>query len=329
MLAPFNVPDFLSNQLCTDLNGYLGSKSALDDNGKLVDLRIWFQCLVKKVLKPEEERVPDGNPYLWYEMTCFTYWYHPHRCRVLCIGTPDTLRERLQAVLNKPRPLNLGDPLAMLDPLLNEIIQLYDESTWRARDAVRAIEENRLKRRPDFMTMHEISRHTSHVVETESVAIEAIESLLQRQEALHQTLPTELGNGYLVQARERLSFQLQMMKSLKWRSLSTQERLNAEVNVAYNMIASQDSVVIKSIAFLTMAFLPATFVSTVFSTTFFSFGEDKWKTSNQFWIYWAVVIPSTLLVLLSWWLWLENWTRISNFSGIACGKRRNLSSRPV
>lgn len=41
-----------------------------------------------------------------------------------------------------------------------------------------------------------------------------------------------------------------------------------------------------------------------FSTTFFTFGDDGWKASNRVWIYWAVTIPSTILVLIIWGLWL-------------------------
>lgn len=36
-----------------------------------------------------------------------------------------------------------------------------------------------------------------------------------------------------------------------------------------------------------------------FSTTFFSFADDgSWKISDMHWVYWAVTVPFTILVIL-------------------------------
>jgi hypothetical protein len=66
--------------------------------------------------------------------------------------------------------------------------------------------------------MHEISRHTSHVVEVEAVTIETMKNLLQRQKTAHDSLSLPSEKSYVEQAQEYLAFQLQTMKSLKWRS---------------------------------------------------------------------------------------------------------------
>lgn len=79
--------------------------------------------------------------------------------------------------------------------------------------------------------MHEVSRHTSHVVEVEAVTIETMENLLHRQKTTYENLRSILDESYQEQAREYLSFQLQVMKSLRWRSLSIQERLDAEITL--------------------------------------------------------------------------------------------------
>jgi len=78
----------------------------------------------------------------------------------------------------------------------------------------------------------------------------------------------------------------------------------------------------KSIALLTMIFFPATFLSVciasliafgaaltqlqaLFSTTFFSFGDNGWwQASPRQWIYWAITIPVTLLVVAAYNTWL-------------------------
>jgi hypothetical protein len=85
---------------------------------------------------------------------------------------------------------------------------------------------------------------------------------------------------------------------------------------AFNTLARSDNVVIKSITVLTIFFLPATFFSVsgriwflrlkcahfnmkaLFSTTFFTFGDDGWEVSDKIWLYWAVTVPTTVIVLL-------------------------------
>ena len=57
-------------------------------------------------------------------------------------------------------------------------------------------------------------------------------------------------------------------------------------------------------AILTTVFLPGTFVSSLFSTTMFDFRNPPYQVSGVFWIYWAVTIPLTLVVVGVWRLWL-------------------------
>ncbi|RDA85371.1 hypothetical protein CP532_6429 [Ophiocordyceps camponoti-leonardi (nom. inval.)] len=265
ILAPFNVPPFLTSQLCTDSNGYFGCKSSFDTNDGLSDFSMWFRCLAKTVLDPKESCEQDGKDYLWHEMGFFTRWCHPRSSKVLCVGTPATFHDRLRQELDKTPRLELRDPFAMLIPLLSHIIELYDESTWRVRNKVRTIEKftchkTRGRQRADFVAMHDVSRHAVHLNEVYTAAIETMENLLRRQK-LTQDAIASLDKTYKEQAQESMSFYLQLMKSLKLRSASNQERLNAEIVLAYHIITSQDSTVMRTIAVLTMTFLPASFIA--------------------------------------------------------------------
>lgn len=78
--------------------------------------------------------------------------------------------------------------------------------------------------------------------------------------------------------------------------------------------SASDSNTMKAITILTMVFLPATFVCSLFSTGFFAFGKDNDSSSGhqhihvagQFWIYFAVTIPLTVVVLgicAAWLVW--------------------------
>ncbi|KEF51584.1 uncharacterized protein A1O9_12501 [Exophiala aquamarina CBS 119918] len=65
--------------------------------------------------------------------------------------------------------------------------------------------------------------------------------------------------------------------------------------------SQSDSNTMKAITVLTMIFLPAIFVCSLFSMGFFNFqtspSELKFQVASQFWIYFAVAIPLTVVVL--------------------------------
>ncbi|KAL8817166.1 MAG: hypothetical protein Q9223_003949 [Gallowayella weberi] len=72
--------------------------------------------------------------------------------------------------------------------------------------------------------------------------------------------------------------------------------------------STRDSSSMKAIAVLTMAFLPSTAVATIFSMgPFWSNDSDSvFSVSRDFWLYWAIALPLTTVVLVVWqtWLWL-------------------------
>ncbi len=77
-----------------------------------------------------------------------------------------------------------------------------------------------------------------------------------------------------------------------------------------------DSSTMKAITILTMIFLPATFVCSLFGMGFFDFGADnntqlgprRMHVAGQFWVYFAVAVPLTVVVLgvcAAWLRWSE------------------------
>ncbi|KFZ19987.1 hypothetical protein V501_00367 [Pseudogymnoascus sp. VKM F-4519 (FW-2642)] len=304
ILEPFQVPDILSSKLCTELNGYFGCRSSLGDEGNLIGLSTWFRILTKRVVEPGEKKLYSGEAYLWYEMAFFALWSTPGTARVLCIGTPLEMRVRIEQELQTRPAFNPNDPFAMLRPILDEVVRACDDDTWRVAKTVRRVEKKR-KVRPDFEELYDLARHARHLVEIETVAIETMERMIIQQNVNYELLRTGLDKTYQIQAGEYMAFQLQMMKSLRSRAQATLDRLNGEVALAYNTLASMDNRIMKSVTILAMVFLPATFVAGLFSTTFFSFAEnDGWGFSSKFWIYWVVVIPLTAAIVSGWWLWL-------------------------
>lgn len=55
----------------------------------------------------------------------------------------------------------------------------------------------------------------------------------------------------------------------------------------------------KTIAIMTMVFLPGTFLAALFAVPSLDWTGPKVITSN-FWVYWAVTIPFTLVVFIAW-----------------------------
>lgn len=121
--------------------------------------------------------------------------------------------------------------------------------------------------------------------------------------------------------RERLRSNINQATFLENYLDSLQARLMLQVNVLSSFIAQsdnhysarlaelsgRDSTSMKILAFITTIFLPGTFVATMFSMDMFSWSKkdegDKRTVSGQFWIYWAVAVPLTLVTLAGWGVW--------------------------
>lgn len=68
--------------------------------------------------------------------------------------------------------------------------------------------------------------------------------------------------------------------------------------------SKRDSEAMKTISLLGAIFLPGAFLASIFSTTFFDFAvPDRGIVSPQFWIFWAVTIPMTVVIVGIWWVW--------------------------
>lgn len=67
--------------------------------------------------------------------------------------------------------------------------------------------------------------------------------------------------------------------------------------------AKRDSAAMKTISLLGAIFFPGAYLASVFSMTFFNFQNGEDTVSSQFWIYWAVSIPLTMIIVGIWYVW--------------------------
>ncbi|KAH9887466.1 hypothetical protein F4778DRAFT_786310 [Xylariomycetidae sp. FL2044] len=131
----------------------------------------------------------------------------------------------------------------------------------------------------------------------------------------------------------RLDFYKNKLTGMQHYIHITLERLNIQRAALYNIMAQKesklnlemaaqqrrlahaskrDSTAMKTLSLLGAVFLPGTFIASVFSMTFFDFnvgpeypGQDNngqgVSVSQELWIYFAVTVPLTLAIVLSWW----------------------------
>lgn len=132
--------------------------------------------------------------------------------------------------------------------------------------------------------------------------------------------------------QELLEHNIIMAESMMQHVASLKERIALQLNTLYTVTAQmdnrlsarlaansgRDSVSMKILAFITALFLPGTFIATLFSMSMFDWqhGGDAAISasggsgdrnggllSDQFWIYWAVSVPLTMLTLVGWAVW--------------------------
>ncbi|KAI4171626.1 MAG: hypothetical protein LQ343_004104 [Gyalolechia ehrenbergii] len=94
---------------------------------------------------------------------------------------------------------------------------------------------------------------------------------------------------------------MQQEDSITSRAIALDSKKLAEASI-------RDSSSMKAIAVLTMVFLPSTAVATIFSMGPFWTNEpgSVLSVSSEFWLYWAVALPLTTVVMVIWqtWLWI-------------------------
>lgn len=337
----YAIPPVFWTPLCRKSNGFFGSESFYDADGHitghstvslyetlhvLIGLDTWYRFIVKKF-------DPKQSSYSWSEMSFYTTWTTNFTI-TFGFDVPEASQIRLhRALASRQQPCDIRDIYASHVVLLDEILAMYDESVWAFRDGVRQIELGRSEsssRKTDYMFLHDFARHVIHSTETLGVALDTVNRILEQQEKLTANVKHKIfqGTKALPQTQQYLHFQRQMLRNLRARSEANQLRLQNEINFAFNIAAQSqsetllsinqetkdDGAAMSAVALVTLTFLPATFVSALFSTTFFNFSppngsqSEAWVVSKDFWIYWSVTIPLTVITMASWFFW-RHWQR--------------------
>ncbi|KAI2785319.1 hypothetical protein F4815DRAFT_15846 [Daldinia loculata] len=114
---------------------------------------------------------------------------------------------------------------------------------------------------------------------------------------------------YIHTTLERLHIQRQALYNIM---AQKESKLNLEIASQQRRVAhatKRDGTAMKTLSLLGAVFLPGTFMASVFSMTFFDFkvGPDSGgssgssEVSSELWVYFAVTVPLTFLIVLVWW----------------------------
>ncbi|KAK6337066.1 hypothetical protein TWF718_009852 [Orbilia javanica] len=178
-----------------------------------------------------------------------------------------------------------------------------------------------------FNALHEILRHALHATETIGVAIQTLKSICSRKKTFDEerysadaAAKKETAQSMILLKRcakkigVYLDFQSSVITSLEARAKANEARIRSEITLAFSTVAQldsrlqaeignaarADSYTMVKIAAVTMLFLPPSFVSAIFSTSFFEFKPAEGEAvSKDFWIFWAISIPLTVIVFVS------------------------------
>ncbi|KAI1466992.1 uncharacterized protein F4812DRAFT_430692 [Daldinia caldariorum] len=115
---------------------------------------------------------------------------------------------------------------------------------------------------------------------------------------------------YIHTTLERLHIQRQALYNIM---AQKESKLNLEIASQQRRVAhatKRDGTAMKTLSLLGAVFLPGTFMASVFSMTFFNFkvGSDSGgdsgesEVSSELWVYFAVTVPLTFLIVLVWWI---------------------------
>jgi hypothetical protein len=192
--------------------------------------------------------------YEWYEMDFLALRATSGWTTVLCFDTPDRFRLRLfEALASGPRTLTEPDIFQLYTYLIDQILNLYDESVWSIRDIVRDVEKvsradseevSRVTNtpqirsqpypaEPDFPTLHDIARHAIHVSETLNTATESMSGMIRQYKSFPEDRSARPTYEKTTFARtlQSFNFQSQILNSLKARSDSNQARIHNEITL--------------------------------------------------------------------------------------------------
>ncbi|CAM1505370.1 Fc.00g110070.m01.CDS01 [Cosmosporella sp. VM-42] len=194
------------------------------------------------------------------------------------------------------------DGLMEVDGLSRDLVECHGHVMWKRPQAYMALAKEMEKGMQSFREKWEEMKE--EVMETAEMKHD------KEIDKLHRSMLARIDfykvklvglENYIYTTLERLKVQREALYSL----MSQREaRLNLEIAGEQRRIAhasKRDSTAMKTLSLMGALFLPGTYLASVFSMTFFNFEADADPVvSTNLWIYFAVTVPITALIVASW-----------------------------
>lgn len=268
----------------------------------------------------------------WRDILVFTNWDSiTEHAKILFLRIEDeTLDDIMSIYLRTLNIHDINDPFWCYLAIIDQYLALQHKATYAIRDltiyqerhveAADHLGHEQLK--IDYGRLHEIARHALTVHEILKVNIVTLEHIVDYHKSLmisHTTTgQIDASVRHLRRTHQRLLFYSHMFRSISERAVSYVDRMRNQIALTFNLVAQNeahtsieiaratkaDSQAMKLTSLVALVFLPAMFVSAVFSTTFFDFDSDRgiWAMSDQFYVYWAFVVPVEAMSIALWYL---------------------------
>ncbi|KAJ9271874.1 hypothetical protein DTO212C5_1955 [Paecilomyces variotii] len=299
-----------------DLNGSFNCKYEVDEEGDVIKHISWSCFKIKEVQKAG---TLSEVCYDWSQVAVLVQ-FEPATGRqtVFFLDLPADRESQLRESIDSTFE---GNPYIWHALFMEQAKELYDKAIWSVRHLVRDVEKGRNRKPPivlDFPDLHDIARHISHVNEILQVAEHTAQRIVHEQATWitwrEKTDVSQRDRMRWIQNQQDLLFFAKEIHCLKTRSRSLAERMQNEINLAFNLVsrdmgksAQGDNAIMKTIALASFIYLPGTFVSGLFGSNFFNLdssnGQTIWTVSNNFWLYWAITIPLTFGTVMIWIIW--------------------------
>ncbi|KAL4908528.1 hypothetical protein BDW74DRAFT_175210 [Aspergillus multicolor] len=206
------------------------------------------------------------------------------------------------------------DPISLFVVILHQLSAQMDDTVWELSRVFGVVEHKALGMhldRESFTGLHNISKHIIYLQESSDAALETVKNLRDNHADISIRETKEQLNAWNATNRTLAQVEAEF-QTVRLRLRSLDRRMQNVIALSFHLVTQEgneflqaDSSTMATIAFVTLVFLPITTVSTIFGSQFFNTAPDNAsiEVSKDFWIFWVVSIPLTLLVLLGWTLW--------------------------
>ncbi|KAI8959135.1 hypothetical protein F5Y11DRAFT_14795 [Daldinia sp. FL1419] len=189
-----------------------------------------------------------------------------------------------------------------VDGINRDLVECHSQVLWKRPQAYRGIIGEIKRAMKKFMQQRPEGAHADEVKDLHDLMLSRLDFYRVKLTGMEHYIHTTL---------ERLHIQRQALYNIM---AQKESKLNLEIASQQRRLAhatKRDGTAMKTLSLLGAVFLPGTFMASVFSMTFFDFrvGSDSGgdssggsEVSSELWVYFAVTLPLTLLIVMVWWI---------------------------